>query len=94
MSDLVPHYIDNHPWLFKGLTRRRVLRTLCRIRAANTAPPADSGPRLSAVDAETGMRRYNVRSADIIPYPRCRFYLEFDFIYSEGGSCPSEPFSS
>ena len=32
-------------------------------------PPAEFSARISAVHAETGMRRYNDRSAVIIPYP-------------------------
>ena len=32
-------------------------------------PPAEFSARLSAVNAETGMRRYNNRGAVIIPYP-------------------------
>ena len=32
-------------------------------------PPAEFSARISAVHAETGMRRYNNRSAVIIPYP-------------------------
>ncbi|RHT55945.1 hypothetical protein DW757_11355 [Clostridium sp. AM29-11AC] len=32
-------------------------------------PPAEFSARLSAVNAETGMRRYNARPAVIISYP-------------------------
>ena len=41
-------------------------------------PPAEFSARLSAVNAETGMRRYNARSAVIIPYPSDMLYSPRD----------------
>lgn len=41
---------------------------VCRIRSADTAPSANFSARISAVCAETGMRRYNVPLGHYIIY--------------------------